>query len=71
MLSDAVLTRKHEKKTEQLLVPEVRIIRDENLFQIMHDGRQNGFHRLKPFISMIIEKRKGFFYLTVDRMRIR
>ena len=53
------------KKPEQLLVPEVRIIRDKNLFQIMHDGRQNGFH------SMNIEKSEVFFYLRVDRMRIR
>ena len=48
------------KLPEQLLVPEARIIRDKNLFQITHGGRQNEFHRVKPFI-VLLSKRETFF----------
>jgi len=48
------------KLPEQLLVPEIRIIRDKKLFQITHGGRQNEFHRVKPFI-VLLSKRETFF----------
>ena len=48
------------KLPEQLLAPEVRIIRDKNLSQITNGGRQNEFHRVKPFI-VFLSKREAFF----------
>ena len=42
-------------KRERLLVPEIRIVGDKNLFQIIDDGRQNEFHRIKSFPMYSIE----------------
>ncbi len=44
----------------QLLVPKIRIIGDKNLFQIIHDGRQNEFHRVTSFPMYSSKHGKSF-----------
>ena len=53
------------KVLEQLLVPEVRIIRDKNLFQIIDDGRQIEFHRTKSFPMYLSKHRKTFSIVSL------
>ena len=49
----------------QLLVPEVRIIGDKNLFQIIDDGRQNEFHGIKSFPMYSSKHRKTFSIVSL------
>ena len=44
----------------QLLILEIRITGDKNLFQIIHDGRQNEFHRGTSFPMYSSKHRKSF-----------
>ena len=55
----------------QLLIPEIRIIGDKNLFQIVQDGRHNEFHRIKSFPMYSSKHRKIFFYSITDKTRYR
>ena len=44
----------------QLLIPEIRIIGGKNLFQIIHDGRKNQFHRVTSSPMYSSKHKKSF-----------